>query len=75
MTTGTPPMRSTSLMTYWPNGLTSARCGTAVGDAVEVLDLEVDVRLVRDREQVQHGVGGAAERDDDGDRVLAATRA
>ena len=28
MTTGTPPTRSTSVMTYAPNGLTSARCGT-----------------------------------------------
>ena len=27
MTTGTPPMRSTSVMTYWPNGLRSAMCG------------------------------------------------
>ena len=28
MTTGTPPMRSTSNITCLPNGLTSARCGT-----------------------------------------------
>ena len=28
MTTGMPPMRSTSLMTYWPKGFTFARCGT-----------------------------------------------
>ena len=28
ITTGTPPTRSTSVMTYCPNGLTSARCGT-----------------------------------------------
>ena len=28
MTTGTPPMRSTSFMTNWPKGRTSAMCGT-----------------------------------------------
>ena len=28
ITTGTPPMRSTSFITWLPNGLTSARCGT-----------------------------------------------
>ena len=28
ITTGTPPTRSTSVITYCPNGLTSARCGT-----------------------------------------------
>ncbi len=42
----------------------------AVADPVEVLEREVDLRLVRDRQQVQDGVGGAAERHDDGDRVL-----
>ena len=75
MTTGTPPMRSTSLMTYWPNGLTLARCGTLSAMRLKSSIVELHVRLVRDREQVQHGVGRAAERDDDGDRVLEATRA
>ena len=28
MTTGTPPMRSTSNITCLPNGFTFARCGT-----------------------------------------------
>ena len=39
-------------------------------DAVEVVELELDLRLVRDREQVEHRVGGAAERHRDRDRVL-----
>ena len=35
MTTGTPPMRSTSNITCLPNGLTSARCGTFGADPVK----------------------------------------
>ena len=42
----------------------------ARADAVEVVELELDLRLVRDREQVQHRVRGAAERHRDRDRVL-----
>ena len=41
-----------------------------VADAVEVVEGELDLGLVRDREQVQHDVGRAAERHGDGDRVL-----
>ena len=40
------------------------------GDAVEVLDVELDARLVGDREQVQDEVGGAARHRPCGDRVL-----
>ncbi len=39
-------------------------------DAVEVVESQVDLGLVRDREQVQHDVGRAAERHADRDRVL-----
>ncbi len=39
-------------------------------DPGEVIDGEPDVRLVRNREQVQHGVGRAAERHRHRDRVL-----
>ena len=42
----------------------------AVADPVEVLEVQVDLRLVGDRHQVQDGVGRAAERHDHGDRVL-----
>ncbi len=42
----------------------------ARADPVEVVELELDARLVGDREQVQHRVGGAAERHHHGDRVL-----
>jgi hypothetical protein len=42
----------------------------ARADAVEVFELELDVRLVRDREQVQHRVRRTAERHRDRDRVL-----
>ena len=57
-------------MWYLPCGFMSAMCGTRAADAVEVVELELDARLVGDGEQVQHGVGRAAERHDDGDRVL-----
>jgi hypothetical protein len=43
-------------------------------DPVKSSRLEVDVGLVRDREQVQDGVRRAAERHDDGDRVLERLR-
>ena len=39
-------------------------------DPVEVVDLERDEELGRDREQVQHAVGRATGRGDHGDRVL-----
>jgi hypothetical protein len=42
----------------------------AVADPVEVLEGQLDPSLVRDREQVQHRVGGPADRHHDGDRVL-----
>jgi hypothetical protein len=48
--------------------------GRAVADPVEVVEGQVDLRLVRDGEQVQDGVGGAAERHDDGDGVLERLR-
>ena len=69
-TTGTPPMRSMSVITNRPNGLTSARCGVRSPIRLKSSSVEVDLRLVRDRHQVQDGVGRAAERHDDGDRVL-----
>ena len=39
-------------------------------DPVEVLDVELEAALVGDGRQVQDGVGRAAERHDDRDRVL-----
>ena len=42
----------------------------ARGDAVELVDRQVDPELVRDREQVQHAVRRAAGRRDRGDRIL-----
>ena len=70
MTTGTPPIWSTSFITCRPNGLTSARCGTFGADPGEVVERQLDVGLVGDRQQVQHRVGGAAERHHHRDRVL-----
>ena len=70
ITTGTPPMRSMSVITNRPNGLTSARCGVRSPIRLKSSRVEVDLGLVRDGQQVQHGVGGAAERHDDGDGVL-----
>ena len=42
-----------------PAGLEVAGQRRALGDAVEVVDLEVDAGLARDREQVEHGVGAS----------------
>ena len=39
-------------------------------DAIEVLELEFDARLVRQRQQVEHGVGGSTEGRRDGNGVL-----
>ncbi len=39
-------------------------------DAIEVVELQVDARLVGDRHEVQHRVGRTAERHDHRDRVL-----
>ena len=51
-------------------GLQVADVRHLVADAVEVVEGQLDLGLVRDREQVQHDVGGAAEGHGDGDRVL-----
>ena len=40
------------------------------GDLVEVVELQLDLGLVGDGQQVEHGVGGAAEGHDHGDGVL-----
>jgi hypothetical protein len=42
----------------------------AIADPGEIVEREIHTRLVRDREQMQHGVRRAAERDDSRDRVL-----
>ena len=42
----------------------------ALGDPLEVVELELDACLAGDGEQVQHAVGRAARRADAGDRVL-----
>ena len=44
----------------------------ARADRVEVVDRQLDADLLRDREQMQHAVGGAATHGDRGDRVLQA---
>ena len=51
-------------------GLEVAQQRRALADAVEVVDVELDARLARDRQQVQHAVGRAAAGGDAGDRVL-----
>ena len=51
-------------------GLEVGEHGHAFADAREVVEGQLHLRGVRDGEQVQHGVGRAAERDDDGDGVL-----
>ncbi len=44
--------------------------GDAFADAREIVNGEFHFRGVRDGEQMQHGVGGTAQRDDHGDGVL-----
>ena len=51
-------------------GLGVGDVGHPLGDLVEVVELELDLGLVGDGQQVQHGVGRAAERHHDGDGVL-----
>ena len=70
ITTGTPPIRSRSAMWYLPWGLMSARWGTRAADPVEVVERQLHPGLVGDGQQVQDGVGRAAEGHDHGDGVL-----
>ena len=51
-------------------GLEVGEHGHAFADAREVVDGELHLGGVGDGEQVQHGIGRTAERDDDGDGVL-----
>ena len=46
----------------------------APADAREVIKRQAHAGGVRDREQVQHGVGGAPERDDHGDGIFERRR-
>jgi len=41
-----------------------------VADAVEVVEAQLDLRLDRDSQQVQHGIGRTPQRHDHGDGVL-----
>jgi hypothetical protein len=65
-----PPMRDSSDITYLPLGLRSASTGTCFADAGEVVERQLHPGGVGHGEQVQHGVGGAAEGDDHRDGVL-----
>src|SRR5690606_8271045 len=51
-------------------GLGVGDVGHPVGDAVEVVERQVDPGLGGDRQQVEHGVGRAPEGHGDGDGVL-----
>ena len=51
-------------------GLEVAQQRRALGDAVEVVDVELDAGLAGDGQQVQHAVGRAAAASRRGDRVL-----
>ena len=57
-------------MWYLPCGFMSATCGTRAPMRLKSSSSSSTPRLVRDREQVQHRVGRAAERHRDRDRVL-----
>ena len=72
--TAVPPAACRSVATNRPPGLRSHRLRDAVGDPVEVVDVERDPHLAGDREQVQDAVGGAAGGADRHDRVLEARR-
>jgi hypothetical protein len=50
-------------MPYLPQGLQIGEDGHALADAGEIVDRELHAACVRHGEQVQHGIGGAAERD------------
>src|SRR5690606_19636882 len=51
-------------------GLEVGEDGSLPGDAIEVADLELDARLARDREEMEHGVRRPSRRHDARDRVL-----
>ena len=70
MTTGTPPISVDVVHDVPAERLEVAEVRDLVADAVEVVEGQLDLGLVGDREQVQHGVGRAAEGHGDGDRVL-----
>jgi hypothetical protein len=63
-------MATSSDMPYLPLGLRSASTGTRLPMRVKSSMVSFTFGGVRDGEQVQHGVGRAAEGDDDGDGVL-----
>ncbi len=51
-------------------GLEIRQHGHAFADAREVVNGQLHLRGVRDGDQVQHGIGRTAERDDDGDGIF-----
>ena len=59
-----------SVMWYLPCGLVSAMWGTRLATLLKSSSSQLDLGLVGDGQQVQHRVGRAAERHDDGDGVL-----
>ena len=71
---GTPPAAWTSCMCHCrvPShaGEILARCRYACGHVVEPAERVVDPRLPRERQHVQHGIGGPAHRDVERDGVV-----
>ena len=57
-------------MTNWPLGFRSASKGVRVGNLLEIVDCQVSVGGLGDGQEVEDGVGGAAEDDSDGNGVF-----
>ncbi len=70
ITAGVPPTRCRSAITYLPLGLRSARYGTRSLTLLEVVDRQLDADRAGHGDQMQHGVGRAAERHHQHHRVL-----
>jgi hypothetical protein len=67
---GVPPMPCMSSMTNCAAGLQVGQEGHAVADSLEVVDGQRHVHRSRHGNEVQHGVGAAAQGHDDDHRVL-----
>ena len=63
-------MATSSDMEIPPAGAQVRQHRNALADAREIIESQFDIGRGCDRQQVQHGIGRSAERDDHGDRVL-----
>ena len=74
ITAGVPPTLCKSSCTYWPLGFKIGQVRHAVADLLEIVDRQRHVHRAGHRDQMQHGIGRAAQGHHHDHRVFESAR-